>query len=47
MVLESGRVAELGSPSELLSNTSGIFHEMAKDARLITEENTNLTVNHS
>lgn len=35
MVLDTGKIAELGVPSELLKDKKGIFYSMAKDAGII------------
>ncbi|KAK7071353.1 Multidrug resistance-associated protein 1, partial [Halocaridina rubra] len=35
LVLDQGRIAELDTPASLLSNSSAIFHSMAKDAGLL------------
>ena len=35
MVLDNGLIKEFGPPRELLKEKEGIFHSMAKDARLI------------
>lgn len=35
MVLDAGRVSELGKPADLLKDTKGAFYSMAKEANLI------------
>ena len=35
MVLDKGKIVEFDTPTQLLSNRSGIFYSMAKDANLI------------
>ncbi|CAL8085482.1 unnamed protein product [Calicophoron daubneyi] len=35
MVLDNGKLVELGSPKELLKNTKSVFYLLAKDARLV------------
>lgn len=41
MVLDNGKIAEYGSPEDLLSNT-GLFYSMAKEAGIENVNNTEL-----
>jgi ATP-binding cassette subfamily C (CFTR/MRP) protein 1 len=36
VVLEQGRIAEMGSPDQLLANKKSIFYGMAKNAGIAT-----------
>lgn len=38
MVLDSGKIVEFDSPSDLLHNKEGHFYAMAKDAGIRSEE---------
>ena len=37
MVLDKGKIAEFGPPTQLLNNKLGLFYVMAKEAGLIAE----------